>query len=136
MEKIQEGNSAQLTGEVLSELVFNHRTYGEAFYVFSLGVARKSGYRDEIRVMVSERLIWNMSPEEGDTVRISGQVRTYNREAGGKNHLHVVIFVREIEKIEEVQHDENRIYLEGYICKPTVRRVSPLGRKSATLCWQ
>lgn len=129
MEKILEGNSAHLTGQVLSELVFNHRTYGEAFYVFSLGVVRKSGYRDEIRVMVSERLVWNMNLEEGDSVRVSGQIRTYNQETDGKNHLHVVVFVREIEKVDELQHDENRIYLEGYICKPTVRRASPLGRE-------
>ena len=80
MEKILEGNSAQLVGKVLSELEFSHKTYGEAFYVALLGVVRKSGYEDDIRLMVSERLIGSMSLTPGQTVKVSGQVRTYNQE--------------------------------------------------------
>lgn len=129
MEKIQEGNRAHLAGEVLSTLTFNHRTYGEAFYIFVLGVLRKSGYRDEIRIMVSERLIWNMNLQEGDAVCLDGQVRTYNQECDGKNKLNVVVFVREIQRISEEPVNENQIYLEGFVCKPPVRRVSPLGRE-------
>ena len=54
MEKLTEGNMAYLSGRVLSEPVFNHKTYGEAFYLVMLGITRKSGYEDEIRLILSE----------------------------------------------------------------------------------
>ena len=133
MEKILEGNSAQLVGKVLSELEFSHKTYGEAFYVALLGVVRKSGYEDDIRLMVSERLIGSMSLTPGQTVKVSGQVRTYNQECEGKNRLTVVVFVREVEVLEAETPHENRIYLEGFVCKKPVRRTSPLGREICDL---
>ena len=129
MEKILEGNSAQLVGKVLSELEFSHKTYGEAFYVALLGVVRKS----DIRLMVSERLIGSMSLTPGQTVKVSGQVRTYNQECEGKNRLNVVVFVREVEVLEAETPHENRIYLEGFVCKKPVRRTSPLGREICDL---
>ena len=133
MEKILEGNSAQLVGKVLSELEFSHKTYGEAFYVALLGVVRKSGYEDDIRLMVSERLIGSMSLTPGQTVKVSGQVRTYNQECEGKNRLNVGSFVREVEVLEAETPHENRIYLEGFVCKKPVRRTSPLGREICDL---
>lgn len=129
MEKILEGNRAQLIGTVLSELEFSHKTYGEAFYILMIGILRKSGYEDDIRVMVSERLIWNMDLQPGETVRVSGQIRTYNQEQGGKNHLNIVIFARELELLDEALPHENQICLEGFVCKRPTRRTSPLGRE-------
>ena len=52
-----ESNVAELCGVVLSEPKFSHKTYGEIFYTFELGIERRSGYIDEIRIMISERLI-------------------------------------------------------------------------------
>ena len=80
MEKILEGNSARLIGKVLSELEFSHKTYGEAFYILLVGILHKSGYEDDIRLMISERLIGNMEIKPGRIVKIVGQVRTYNQE--------------------------------------------------------
>ena len=50
-----ESNVAELCGVVLSDLKFSHKTYGEIFYTFVLGIERRSGYIDEINIMVSER---------------------------------------------------------------------------------
>lgn len=129
MEKILEGNHARLVGEVLSELEVSHKTYGEVFYIVMLGVLRKSGYRDNIRLMVSERLIWNRELEPGCTLEVSGQVRTYNQECDGKNKLNVVIFARELRVAEDDMQNENHVSLEGFVCKEPIRRTSPLGRE-------
>ena len=133
MEKILEGNSARLIGKVLSELEFSHKTYGEAFYILLVGILRKSGYEDDIRLMISERLIGNMEIKPGRIVKIVGQVRTYNQEKDGKNHLNVVVFVRELELLEAERPHENQICLEGFVCKPPIRRTSPLGREICDL---
>lgn len=129
MEKILEGNSAHLIGTILSELEFSHKTYGEVFYILLIGVLRKSGYEDSIRLMVSERLIWNMDLQPGETVSVSGQIRTYNQEYDGKNHLNIVVFARELKQLDEALPHENQICLEGFVCKKPTRRTSPLGRE-------
>jgi len=123
-EKGLETNNAELIG-------VSHKSYGETFYSFSVGVDRKSGYRDVIQIIVSERLIWNLEFEPGDYVEILGQIRTYNEEQEGRNKLNVVVFAREFKRCEEdtKPEHENKINLEGFICKKPIGRISPLGRE-------
>ena len=85
-------NIYQTNKAVVSGIVATPLKFGEIFYTFILGIERRSGYVDEINVMISERLIYERPPEEGDFVEIIGQVRTYNETADGKNKLNVVIF--------------------------------------------
>lgn len=130
-EKGLETNSALLIGVVLTPPAISHKSYGETFYSFSVGVDRKSGYRDIIQVIVSERLIWNLELKVDDTVEIIGQVRTYNEEVDGRNKLNVVVFAREFMRLDEdtKSEHENKINLEGFICKRPIGRISPLGRE-------
>ncbi len=123
-----ESNIAELCGVVLSELKFSHKTYGEIFYTFVLGIERRSGYIDEINIMVSERLIFENPPRVNDFVEIKGQVRTYNELTEGKNKLNVVVFAKEIYLSENFGYNENYVYLEGFLCKEPLKRTSPLGR--------
>ena len=124
-----ESNVAELCGVVLSELRFSHKTYGEIFYTFVLGIERRSGYIDEINIMVSERLIFDNPPREGDFVEIKGQIRTYNEIVDEKNKLNVVVFAKEIYQSENFGYNENYIYLEGFLCKPPIYRSTPFGRE-------
>lgn len=129
-EKGLETNSAVLIGVVLSQPTISHKSYGETFYCFLIGVDRKSGYRDVIQIIVSERLIWNLEFEPGDYVEILGQIRTYNEEQEGRNKLNVVVFAREFKRCDEdIMEHENKIHLEGFICKKPIGRISPLGRE-------
>ncbi|MBE6036953.1 MAG: single-stranded DNA-binding protein [Clostridiales bacterium] len=127
----QETNRAELQGRVLTVPVFSHRSYGENFYRLLLGVARKSGFIDRIPVIVSERILWNREPEEGDVIDIEGQIRTYNEPAGERSRLNIVVFARELSACPAGTEpdDRNQITLEGFICKPPVDRLSPLGRE-------
>lgn len=134
MEKTAESNMARLSGRVLKGPVFNHKTYGEAFYLIMLGVFRKSGYEDRIRLILSERLMGGRSPREGELLAVDGQIRTYNREVEGRSKLEVTVFVREMGyRPEEGFEYTNTIEIEGFICKDPVRRTSPLGREICDL---
>lgn len=124
-----ETNKAVLQGVVLNEMVFSHKSYGESFYSFEVGIERKSGYIDQIKIVISERLIWDISINSGMRVKIEGQIRTYNEETEGKSRLNIVVFARGINEEFEDENDENYIYLEGFLCKPPIRRTSPLGRE-------
>lgn len=129
LENTVETNRVELSGTVLSEPEFSHKSYGESFFQFLLGVERKSGYRDEIQVLASDRLISMEHLCTGRQVCVLGQIRTYNEFMDGRNKLSVVVFAREV--TDECTHigDENTVELEGYICKAPIKRVSPLGRE-------
>lgn len=134
MEYLMASNAVRLSGRVLAEPVFNHKTYGEAFYLVTLGIFRKSGYEDKIRLIVSEKLMGGRSPREDELLSISGQIRTYNREVEGRSKLEVTVFARELAYCSEDDFSyENHVAIEGFICKDPVRRTSPLGREICDL---
>ena len=128
IEDIYETNKAIVAGVVLSPLEYSHRTFGESFYTFLLGIERRSGYVDEINIMISERILYDYTVEVDDFVEITGQIRTYNENKDGRNKLNIVIFARDISINNDIIYYENYIYLEGYLCKPPIKRTSPLGR--------
>ena len=129
MEQMLDENRAVLTGEIISGPEFSHKTYGESFFIVVLGVVRKSGYEDRIPLMISERLLWNMKLQAGEMLTVNGQIRTYNQQEDGHNHLMIVVFAKELHRAEPDAVMENSIILEGYTCKKTIRRTSPLGRE-------
>lgn len=132
MEYQKEENRVHLMGAVLTEPVFNHKTYGEAFYLLMLGVLRKSGCEDRIRLLISERILGGRSPRPGEFLDLYGQIRTYNREENGRNHLEINVFVREMEYCSDGLC-MNEIFLEGFLCKAPIKRTSPLGREICDL---
>lgn len=129
MEQMLDENRAVLTGKILSEPEFSHKTYGESFFIVMLGVTRKSGYEDQVPLMISERLLHNIKLYTNGMITVSGQVRTYNRQENGHNHLMIVVFVKQLDYADADSYMENCILLEGYTCKETLRRTSPLGRE-------
>ena len=129
MEQILDENRAVLTGTVLTEPEFSHKTYGENFYIITLGITRKSGYEDCVPLMISEKLMCGCGITAGEMLTVTGQIRTYNRQCDGRNHLMIVVFVKSWEYVSEDSPMENEVVLEGYVCKETIRRSSPLGRE-------
>ena len=63
MEYLNEENMVHLAGKVLSEPVFSHKTCGEAFYLTVMGILRRSGYEDRIRVIIPEKLMEERMPQ-------------------------------------------------------------------------
>lgn len=134
MEKVLEANKVHLSGRVLTKPEFSHKTYGEAFYILVLGIFRRSGYEDRIRLIIPKKLLSIHSPETGDCLDISGQIRTYNREDAGRNRLEVTVFVQKMDCCFTDECDcFNQVYIEGFICRKPVRRRSPLGREICDL---
>jgi len=122
-------NMAHICGEVIDGPKLSHKTYGEAFYIFKMGVLRNSGFEDQINVMISERIMATIDISEGMFLDIQGQVRTYNEDVDGRNKLNIVVFVRELYVTYGECEYINDIYLEGYLCKKPLSRISPMGRK-------
>ena len=132
-EKALTNNQAVVAGEIISEFVFSHEIFGEGFYMVDLLVNRLSDATDVIPLMVSDRLIDVNESHIGARIEAKGQFRSYNKHEETKNRLVLSLFVRELnilEDDEEMQHP-NQIYLDGYICKAPIYRMTPLGREIA-----
>ena len=128
-------NQALVTGVIADEFTFNHEIYAEKFYTFTLSIPRLSGTDDEVRIMVSERLLADDSFKVGDTVDIEGQFRSYNSyDANGDNRLILTIFAKDIShSTGDQEHNPNTLFLNGFICKKPVFRVTPFGREITDL---
>lgn len=139
-------NYAHLVGKVLEGPVFDHKVYGQAYYRIVLGILRKSGYEDRIRLIVPEKLLGGRAPREGEILEAKGQIRTYNKEEAGRSKLEIVVFVKDLkytrkEKSDHSRYEEdfalgislNEIFIEGFVCKQPIRRTSPLGREICDL---
>ena len=132
MENYMENNNVQIGGEIITLPEFRHEVFEEKFYRFEIKTKRLSEYDDILPVIVSERLV---NPEEinvGDMVVIQGQFRSYNLQTEARSKLVLSIFVKEIEKTDDVNClTLNDATLIGYICKEPIYRKTPLGREIA-----
>ena len=134
LDKVFTNNQVTIAGEVVSEFTFSHEVYGEHFYIVNIAVCRLSNSYDVIPVMVSERLIDVTSDYRGCVLQVSGQFRSYNRHEENRNRLVLSVFAREAVLASQEDEDEqnpNHIFLDGYVCKHTVYRKTPLGREIA-----
>lgn len=134
-DKMFENNQVSIIGEIVSDFEYSHEVYGEGFYMVEVSVNRLSNFVDYIPVMVSERLVDVRESCAGQFVCITGQFRSFNRHEERKNRLVLSVFAREFELVEEVDGESasNQIFLDGYICKDSVYRKTPLGREIADL---
>ncbi len=132
-EKLLSNNQAVVAGEIISGFTFSHEVFGEGFYMVDVLVSRLSDTYDTIPLMISDRIIDVDENCIGRRVEAKGQFRSYNKHEETKNRLILSLFVREIEFIDDDEYiaKPNHIYLDGYICKPPVYRMTPLGREIA-----
>lgn len=131
-DKMCENNQVTIMGEIVSDFSYSHEVYGEGFYMVEVSVHRLSSFVDYIPVMVSERLVNVQESAEGKCVYITGQFRSFNRHEEHKNRLVLSVFAREFELVEQFEEENaaNQIFLDGFICKESVYRKTPLEGRS------
>ena len=137
LDKVFTNNQVTIAGKVVSEFAYSHTVYGEDFYTVDIEVSRLSNSNDIIPVMVSERILDVHEDYRGYVLHANGQFRSYNRHEETRNRLILSVFVREISVLDdeegEAENKPNQIYLDGYICKEPVYRMTPLGREIADI---
>lgn len=128
-------NRALIRGVITENFVYSHETLGEKFFSSKVRVYRNSGTPDLIPVIVPECLVDPGYDFIGCPVEIYGQIRTYNKSECEKRRLLVYLFVIEIRFLDEIKSNivNNLILLDGYICKDSIYRKTPLGREIVDL---
>lgn len=134
MENYIANNRAEVIGVVRDEPELSHEIYGEKFYTFTLEIPRLSGISDNVRVMVSDRLLTDFTLSVGDTVEVDGQFRSYNSYENGDNRLVLTVFAKDIRRGSQTEDkNPNSLFLNGFICKAPVYRTTPFGREITDL---
>lgn len=118
-------NQAKLIGTVASEFTYSHEAFNEKFYQAYIQIDRKSGTKDLIPALFSERMINTKDTYAGSCIAIKGQFRSHN----DNGRVVLYIFVLEYELLEEPEEHYNDVFLEGHICKKPIHRETPLGRE-------
>ncbi len=128
-----ENNNISVTGYVEGEPIFSHNVLDEGFYKFMVRVPRLSEVDDVLPVTISEKL---MLPwlRDGVKVRVTGQLRSYNKYSETGTHLVLTIFVKSIDLAQiGAGENPNEIFINGFICKSPVYRKTPFGREITDL---
>ena len=125
-----ENNKVIISGEIVSSFNFSHELYGENFYIVDVKIRRFSDTCDIIHVMVSDRMIDTDKDFTGECVSVTGQFRSYNKHDGERNLLILSLFAQDFDLIEiEECGNSNIIELDGFVCKESKYRETPLGRE-------
>lgn len=134
MSETQNSNALVIYGKV-SKKELSHEYMEEKFFKMSLDVPRQSGAIDTLPVIVSEKLLFNNEVEEGQYIRVEGQLRTRNEKSSVRNKLVVFGYALEVIKITEeeflAQEDKNVVKVSGFIVKKPCVRETKKGRKIA-----
>lgn len=134
MENYTANNRAEVIGIISDEFKFSHEIYGEKFYTFTLEIPRLSGISDNVKIMVSDRLLADISLSIGDVIEVDGQFRSYNSYENGENRLVLTVFAKDIRLCDKTEDkNPNSLYLNGFICKAPVYRTTPFGREITDL---
>lgn len=130
-----DNNTVVVAGEAVSELSFSHMIYGEKFYLFKLKIPRLSENYDLINITISERFFPIVRPQAGNLLLIQGQFRSYNNFSDVGNRLILTVFVKSIEAVSTLDEapNPNRVFLNGYVCKPPIYRTTPFQREIADI---
>lgn len=135
--KTEEKNIIELKGKVIKSIEFSHESFGEKFYKTEIAVSRLSGELDYININISDLDLRDKEINEGDLVKVTGQIRSYNhyikKENETKRKLVINVFAKEIIKIDEEElkdkAETNKAILIGFICKKPTFRKTPFGRE-------
>ena len=119
-------NYVELWGVAESDPVFSHENHTRRFDKFPLRVERLSGQSDIPVIVASEALLRVCPVKAGQSLRITGQLRSFNNRSGQGSKLVITVFAQSIEPGDGSYF--NRILLSGALCKKPALRRTPLGR--------
>ena len=124
--KQEKTNIVSMTGELLNAFTFAYEFKGERFMTSTIKIERDSGTHDYLPLIVSGRLLSSYG-NTGDFITVDGQLRTYNK----SKNVYLMVFVTDCYIWTNAEYNDNYVSLEGFICKPVNKRITPKHREVA-----
>jgi primosomal replication protein N len=126
---IRPRNEVLLEGTALAAPEWSHENHGVSFYRFFLQVPRLSGQTDLLPVLLPEAMLPQVL--SGGTLRVQGQLRSFNNRSGVGNRLVLTVYAQTLRP--GGGEACNQIRLSGTLCKAPIFRRTPLGRSICDL---
>ena len=126
-----ENNRVSLMGRIVSPARYCYETYGEVFYRVDIEVERRSDTADQIPLMLPGWMMGVKRIYVGKKVNVKGQFRSCF--VDGHKKLYVFAWRLELADQFLAGDSNNKIFLDGFICKEPVYRKTPLGREITDL---
>ena len=126
MDTISENNSVILCGNLAGKPEYSHSARGQDFYIFPLEIQRLSGNYDTVNIVIRREQLLKTELGDSGTLRVLGQLRTFNNRSGEGAKLVITVFAKELEFVNECSR--NQVTLSGTLCKKPVLRCTPMGR--------
>ena len=124
-------NQITLCGTLAEPPALSHENHGTRFYTFPLEVERLSGTTDTLRIVAPEAVMEACDPFGGSRLRVSGQIRSFNRRTEQGRKLVISVYAEALATCEDPP--ANEATLRGVLCKAPVFRRTPLGREICDL---
>lgn len=124
-------NEVQISGVIMDIQPGTFFEDGEKFERFYIGIKRTSGNVDLLPIAIPERMAENC--KIGEHIYIEGKYTSYNKKGNGKSHLILEVKAETLLGGDGSADDENKLILEGYLCKPPVYRKTPKGKEVCDL---
>ncbi len=126
-------NYAEISGKIESELEFSHKAYGVDYYSLRVRSNRLSRASDVVPLLFPEDMIDISQSYVGQQISASGQFRSFNRWINGHSCLLLYLSVKAYAFSEDDLTESNMIYLDGYLCKEPIFRITPRGKEICEL---
>ena len=120
-------NSILLCGVAATDAEPRYVNRGRQYYGFQLDVMRLSGAMDSLNVVVAEDCLPGAGVRTGDTLCVTGQIRTFNNKSGTGSRLVISVYALDI--TPTAGEYANLVQLKGVVCKAPVLRRTPMGRE-------
>lgn len=120
-------NAIKLRGTLCGLPELSHENHGKKFYRFCLEVPRLSGAIDVLPVIAEEDILNRFDLSAGETLTVTGQVRSHNQRSDGIRHLLIFVFASSV--VAEDGDPINDVTIEGPLCREPTYRLTPLGRE-------
>lgn len=124
-------NHVELSGRMHGEINAVINAHGDTIYEGILAVKRHSGTDDLLPISIPAELVGSVTDVTrlyGRHLHMVGEMRSFNKNMADKGRHFTTILIREIADADQAE-DDNRVELEGVICKRPVYRETPFGRK-------
>ena len=126
-------NRVVVVGRLHGDLKTSFNVYGVTFFDCTVAVQRMSGTMDYLRTVIPATVAVSSGFEkpwdlQGRVLRMTGEIKTYNRIVEGKKRHYIVLRVAKIEEAHDIR-SENSVSLIGKISSEPVFRQTPFGRE-------
>lgn len=128
-------NQVTICGKAVSDFQFSHEAYGKKYYMVNVDIRRLSEHVDCIPVLVSEELADTSKNLTNQCIHVAGEFRSYNRYDGTKSSLKLNVLAKKM-AADVPEWDvlaKNAIFLDGFVCRQPVYRITPCGYAIADL---